>query len=95
MGSNFANELASGDLLKNLDQQLSIHFRHNCYPPVPLSMVDVAIEAINHYNAGYFNEILSLPDGITYQGKDSARAYKIIENFRLDAWIDSEVDQID
>jgi len=95
MGSNFANELASGDLLKNLDQQLSIHFQHNCYPPVPLIMIDVAIEAINHYNAGYFNELLSLPDGITYQGKDSARAYKIIENFRLDAWIDSEVEQRD
>ena len=95
MGSNFANELASGDLLKNLDQQLSIHFQYNCYPPVPLIMIDTAIEAINHYNAGYFNELLSLPDGITYQGKDSARAYKIIQNFRLDAWIDSEVEQRD
>ena len=95
MGSNFANELASGDLVQNLDQQLSIHFQHNCYPPVPLIMIDTAIEAINHYNAGFFNEILSLPDGITYQGKDSARAYKIIENFRLDAWIDREVDQLD
>jgi hypothetical protein len=95
MGSNFANELASGDLVQNLDQQLSIHFQHNCYPPVPLIMIDTAIEAINHYNAGFFNELLSLPDGITYQGKDSARAYKIIENFRLDAWIDSEVEQRD
>jgi hypothetical protein len=95
MGSNYAHDLASGEFVPELDKQLTIHFRSNCYPPVPLVMVDVAIEAINHCNAGYFNEILSLPDGITYQGKDSARAYKIIENFRLDAWIDSEVDQID
>jgi hypothetical protein len=58
-------------------------------------MIEIAIEAINHYNAGWFNELISLPDGVTYQGRDSARAYKIIENFRLDAWIDNEVDQID
>lgn len=95
MGRLHAEELASGEFVADLDQQLSIHFRYNCYPPVPLIMIDTAIEAINHYNAGWFNELISLPDGVTYQGKDSARAYKIIENFRLDAWIDSEVEQID
>ena len=95
MGRLHAEELASGEFVKDLDQQLSVHFAYNCYPPVPLIMIDTAIEAINHYNAGFFNEIISLPDGITYQGRDSARAYKIIENFRLDAWIDNEVDQID
>jgi hypothetical protein len=95
MGRLHAEELASGEFVADLDQQLSIHFRYNCYPPVPLIMIDTAIEAINHYNAGWFNELISLPDGITYQGRDSARAYKIIENFRLDAWIDSEVEQID
>jgi hypothetical protein len=95
MGSNFANQLASGGVVNDLDQQLSIHFRYNCYPPVPLIMIDTAIEAINHYNAGWLNELISLPDGITYQGRDSARAYKIIENFRLDAWIDNEVIQHD
>jgi hypothetical protein len=95
MGRLHAEELASGEFVADLDQQLSIHFRYNCYPPVPLIMIDTAIEAINHYNAGWFNEEISLPDGITYQGRDSARAYKIIENFRLDAWIDNEVEQID
>ena len=95
MGRLHAEELASGEFVADLDQQLSVHFGYNCYPPVPLIMIDTAIEAINHYNAGFFNELISLPDGITYQGRDSARAYKIIENFRLDAWIDNEVDQID
>ena len=95
MGRLHAEELASGEFVADLDQQLSVHFQSNCYPPVPLIMIDTAIEAINHYNAGWFNELISLPDGITYQGRDSARAYKIIENFHLDAWIDNEVDQID
>jgi hypothetical protein len=95
MGRLHAEELASGDFVPTIEQQIAIHFSSNCYPPVPHIMIDVAIEAINHYNAGWFNELISLPDGVTYQGRDSARAYKIIENFRLDAWIDNEVDQID
>ena len=95
MGRLHAEELASGEFVIDLEQQLAIHFSSNCYPPVPHTMIETAVEAINHLNAGYFNEIISLPDGVTYQGRDSARAYKIVENFRLDAWIDSEVDQID
>jgi hypothetical protein len=95
MGRLHAEELASGEFVIDLEQQLAIHFSSNCYPPVPHIMIDVAIEAINHYNAGWFNELISLPDGVTYQGRESARAYKIIESYRLDAWIDSEVDQID
>jgi hypothetical protein len=95
MGRLFAEELASGEFATTIEQQLAIHFSSNCYPPVPHIMIETAVEAINHLNAGYFNEIISLPDGVTYQGRDSARAYKIVENFRLDAWIDSEVEQID
>ena len=95
MGSNFANELASGEFVPTIEQNIAIHFSSNCYPPVPHLMIETAVEAINHLNAGWFNEIISLPDGVTYQGKDSARAYKIIENFRLDAWIDNEVIQHD
>jgi hypothetical protein len=95
MGRLRAEELASGEVVPTIEQQLAIHFSSNCYPPVPHIMIETAIEAINHYNAGWLNELISLPDGITYQGKDSARAYKIIENFRLDAWIDNEVIQHD
>jgi hypothetical protein len=95
MGQLRAEELASGEVVPTIEQQLAIHFSSNCYPPVPHIMIETAIEAINHYNAGWLNELISLPDGITYQGKDSARAYKIIENFRLDAWIDNEVIQHD
>jgi len=95
MGRLHAEELASGEFVPTIEQQIAIHFSSNCYPPVPHIMIETAIEAINHYNAGWFNELISLPDGVTYQGRESARAYKIIENFRLDAWIDSEVDQID
>ena len=95
MGRLFAEELANGEITLDLDQQLAIHFSSNCYPPVPHSMIEPAKEAISMINQGFFNEMISLPDGVTYQGNDSARAYKIAENFRLDAWIKEDVIQID
>ena len=95
MGRLFAEELASGDIALDLNQQLAIHFSSNCYPPVPHSMIEPAEEAISMMNQGFFNEEISLPDGVSYQGRDFARAYAIVENFRLDAWIDQDVIQID
>ena len=95
MGRLFAEELASGEFAIDLETQLAMHFSKNCYPPVPHSMIEPAKEAISMINQGFFNEMISLPDGVTYQGNDSARAYKIAENFRLDAWIKEDVIQID
>lgn len=95
MGRLHAEELASGEFVNGIDQQLAFHFTSNCYPPVPHSMIEPAKEAISMINQGFFNEEISLPDGVTYQGRDSARAYKIVENFRLDAWIKEGVYQID
>ena len=46
MGSNFANDLANTTGI-TLEQQLVIHFSTNCYPPIPVQMVDVAVKAIN------------------------------------------------
>jgi len=87
MGSNFANELASGDLLKNLDQQLSIHFQHNCYPPIPLIMINVAIDAINAVNAGDHGYEILLPDEISFKGSHIVHAINAVDALRLHAWI--------
>jgi len=55
MGSNFANEMASGvldDLGIHLDleTQIGIHLSSNHYPPVPKFMVPICIEAIDAVN---------------------------------------------
>jgi hypothetical protein len=55
MGSNFANEMASGvldDLGIHLDleSQITIHLTSNHYPPVPATKVPTCIEAIDDVN---------------------------------------------
>ncbi len=49
MGSNLAYELAEGLLDFDLNTQLEIHLQSNHYPPVPVSMVEPCIEAIDAY----------------------------------------------
>jgi hypothetical protein len=91
MGSNFANDLVTlGDLGVALDieSQIGIHLRSNHYPPVPLSMVQPCIEAIDAVNdAGLWNLEIPLPEGISWKGCDTAPAHAIIEAHHLNAWL--------
>ena len=88
-----ANEMASGvleDLGISLDieRQIEIHLSANHYPPVPSSMVQPCIEAIDAVNdLGLWEVPIYLPEGISYQGKGYAPAHAIIEAHHLDAWI--------
>jgi len=78
MGSNFANEMASGvldDLGIHLDleTQIGIHLSSNHYPPVPKFMVPICIEAIDAVNdAGLWDLEIPMP---------------IIEQHHLQAWL--------
>jgi hypothetical protein len=99
MGSNMANEMASGVLDDMgihipIEQQIAIQLRSNHYPPVPLSMVQPCIEAIDAVNdLGLWDLEIPMPEGITYKDKDTAPAHAIISQHHLDAWIiDRELD---
>lgn len=89
MGSNFANELADNDLFPELDLEsaIAMHLRGNHYPPVPVSMVQPCIDAIDAYNDGDYDKKIELPDGITWRGMIKAPAHAIVEAHHLDAWI--------
>jgi hypothetical protein len=93
MGSNFANEMASGVLEDlgislSIEEQIRIHLSANHYPPVPASMVQPCIEAIDAVNdAGLWDLEIPMPEGITYKGLTTAPAWAIIEQHHLDAWI--------
>ena len=87
MGSNFANDLALADNL-TIEDQVAIHLSANHYPPVPKTMVQPCIEAIDAVNdLGLWELDIALPEGITYKGLTSAPAHAIIEAHHLDAWI--------
>ena len=88
MGHNFAEDLASGDTSLGLEDQIAIHLRGNHYPPVPLSMVQPCIEAIQLCNAADGGELVDLPEPITWKGESQAPAYALVEGHHLEPWIE-------
>ena len=88
MGSNLSSELASGLLELDLENQIAIQLRSNHYPPVPLSMVQPCIEAINAVNDNSdWNKEIELPEGVSWRGNTHAPAHAIIEAHHLSEWI--------
>ena len=90
MGRAFAVDLSTEfDTEFDLEMAISIHLQNNHYPPVPLSMVQPCIDAIDAAWNQDYNLMIELPQGVTYRGgATSAPAYAIIENHHLLPWIE-------
>lgn len=87
MGSNFANDLALSDNL-DIESQIAIHLSANHYPPVPKSMVQPCVEAIDAVNdLGLWDLEIPLPEGVLYKDLTHAPAWAIIEAHHLNAWL--------
>ena len=87
MGSNFATELAELDLGLSLEDSIAIHLSANHYPPVPRSMVQPCIDAIDAYYDEDYQRLIDLPAPITWRDKSQAPASAIVEAHHLDAWL--------
>lgn len=99
MGNNLSTEMADGTLSDlginlSLEQQITIQLRNNHYPPVPYSMVQPCIEAIDACNEDDSERLIELPEGVTWRNKDKAPAYAIVEQHHLDAWVSYDEDYI-
>jgi hypothetical protein len=89
MGLNFATELSAMDTMP-IEAQINMHLQYNFYPPIPSSMVQPCIDAINAYwNEDIYAEI-EMPQGVSYRGSNYAPAHAIVEQHRLDPWLDTE-----
>ena len=86
MGNNLSTELASGELNISMRDSIAIQLRSNHYPPVPLSMIDPCIEAINACNEQEYDKLIELPEGISWRGETHAPASAIVEGHHLEAW---------
>lgn len=84
----FANMSAEGEV--SLRDAIGMHLRTNHYPPVPLSMVEPCIEAIDAGNEGDIDREIEMPEGVSYRGNTTAPAWAIIEQHHLDSWIERE-----
>ena len=89
MGRNFAEDLALMPDL-SMESAIGMHLRANHYPPVPLSMVPICIEAIDAYWEDDLNHKIELPEGILWRGESCAPAYAIIESHHLESWCSEE-----
>jgi hypothetical protein len=87
MGSNFATELADGALGLDMANALRVHLRSNHYPPVPSSMVQPCMDAIQAFIDEEPNKLIELPEGVSWRGETSAPASAIAESHHLDAWL--------
>jgi hypothetical protein len=86
MGSNFATDLAE-NIDISLEQAIGYHLQGNHYPPVPLSMVQPCIEALDAYHEFDPMRQIEMPEGVFYKGNTTAPAWAIIEQHHLDAWL--------
>jgi hypothetical protein len=82
MGSLQATEIANA---LPIEQALEWHLRSNHFPPVPSSMVQACVEAIDAYWEDDLDRLIDL-NGSLYRGEIHAPAREIIISHHLDAW---------
>lgn len=93
MGHNFAADIAGFDV--TLEQKLAWHLQCNHYPPVPTSMVQPCIDAIDAYAEWEPERLIELPEGVLWRDQTSAPAYAIVEAHHLDPFIDDDYSEED
>jgi hypothetical protein len=89
MGATFANELASMEGL-GMKAAIEIHLTSNFYPPVPSSMAEPCMNAIDAYWEDDTSRLIILPDGVFWRGETTAPAYAIINHHKLYPWIEED-----
>lgn len=86
MGSQTAREIAASDI--SLENQLEWHLTGNHYPPVPRSMIEPCIAAINAVNEEEPDRLIDLPEGVSWKGQTKAPAYAVVQEHHLEAWLE-------
>ena len=75
-----------------MKEQIEIHLVSNFYPPVPRFMAQACVDAIDAYWDEDTNRMIDMPIGVSYKGSNSAPAWAIIEQHRLDPWLGEQED---
>lgn len=84
MGRQFAADISQSEI--PLEAQLEFHLRVNHFPPVPASMVQVCVQAIEAYWDNDSDRLIKLPEGVGYKGLTAAPAWAVCEAHHLGAW---------
>jgi hypothetical protein len=90
MGYTTASALTELDM--PLKKQIELHITTNFYPPIPAFMAQTCVDAILAYWDDDFNCMIDMPKGVSYKGSTSAPAWAIVEQHRLSAWLDNNIE---
>ena len=92
MGSFIAGDLAAlvAEETISLEKAVEMHLRSNHYPPLPYSMVQPALQAIEMYKAGEVNETITLPEGMSYRDEPEMPVLTMIEVLHLEFFLPTE-----
>lgn len=71
----------------SIEQQIAWHLQGNHYPPIPLSMVQPCVQAIEACNDNNAYAEIELPEPVEYKGRNTAPAWAIVDQHHLDAWL--------
>lgn len=85
MGRLQAMEMAE---MLDIQTAMAWHLQGNFYPPVPASMVEPCIEAIQNALAGDWFKPVELPNPVKYKGSTHAPTSAIIEQHHLEPWLE-------
>lgn len=86
MGRMYAEGIKETEI--SLEQQITWHLTGNFFPPIPKSMVQPCIEAIEACNDEDTTRLIEMPEGVLYKGNTTAPAWAIVDQHRLDTWLD-------
>lgn len=83
------------DNTDTLEDAIRMHFRSNCYPPIPSEMVPVGVEAIHNVveaeicrDYDLLDMPIQLPDGIEYRGSNTVTSIEAVAKLFLGAFVD-------
>ncbi len=82
---------AVGEGQVGLRPALVWHLQSNHYPPVPTSMVDACIAAIEAAADDDWDLDIELPDSVTYRDQSTAPASAIVANYHLEFFVENQL----
>ena len=91
MKSTEANYVAIYEKLlesNDIEKSLEFHFCYLCYPPVPLYMIPIAVEALEKVVSGNGCFSIDLSHGVTWRRESSVRAIAVVKSLYLQAFVD-------
>lgn len=82
----FQQAVRDGDATQ--EQAIEWHLRANCYPPVSLVFIPLAVDAINRANQGDWSSRMELPNG------KILLVCQVIEGLHLEGFLEPDPDPL-